>query len=164
MITYQRERAVDLWDEILPLLELHWREIATYPDIPLDPDVDRYNAMDEAGFLRCYTARAERQEDAGKDIRHIDLIGYAVFSVASNMHYRSSRIAVQDVLFIAPAHRNTKAGLGLIRFSECALSAEGVRVVYQHQKVAHPALGVILERRGYECVENIWAKRLDKGA
>ena len=162
-IRYQRERARELWPEILPLLELHWQEIATYADIPLDPDVERYNSMDDAGFLRCYTARGERVEDAGKEIRHIDLIGYSVISVAANLHYRSSKIAMQDVLFVHPDYRRTEAGIGLIRFTEASLCAEGVQVVYQHQKIAHPALGVVLKRQGYEEVERIWAKRLDKG-
>jgi hypothetical protein len=56
-IYFQRERSVDLWPEITPLLEQHWQEIAHYKDIPLDPDVERYNAMDEQGLLRCFTAR-----------------------------------------------------------------------------------------------------------
>ena len=152
LISYQRERARDLWADINPLLQVHWREIATYEDIPLDPDVDRYNAMDDAGAMRCYTARAEGA-----------LIGYAVFSLATNMHYRSSAIAVQDVLFVLPEHRKTRAGLGLIRYTERELKKEGVILILQHEKIANPELGVILERLGYEALETIRGKRLDKG-
>ena len=156
-IIYSREPAHTLWDEILPLLQLHYQEIATYQDIPLDPDVERYNAMEAAGALRCFTARI------GDGLRVPPLIGYSVVITAGNLHYRSSGIAMQDVLFVHPEHRRGPAGSGLLDYTETALRQEGLQVIYQHQKTAHPALGIILGRRGYDHVENIWAKRLDKG-
>lgn len=152
MITYQREAARALWPEIRPLLARHWEEIASFDDIPLDPDEERYNLMDEAGLMRCFTARADGV-----------LIGYGVFVVGSNMHYRSSKLAVQDVLFVLPEYRRSRAGLGLIRFTGKQLREEGVLGVYQHEKTSHPQLGAILSRLGYSVVENIWVKRLDKG-
>lgn len=151
-VTFQRERLAGLWDEITPLLKEHWREIATYPDIPLDPDVERYTAVEASGWLTVFTAR----EDG-------ELVGYAVFMVAGNMHYRSSRIGIADVVYIAPAHRRGGTGVALLRYADAQLAADGVQAVFHHQKVAHPALGKVLEHRGYEHVENIWAKRLDKG-
>ena len=149
MVSYQTERARDLWPEITPLLQQHWQEISTYLDIPLDPDVSRYNEADDADLLRCFTARLGGT-----------LIGYAVFFLA-NLHYRSTKIMIQDVLFILPEYRRGRAGIGLIKFSEDKLREEGVAAVYQHQKIEHPVLGVILKRMGYTMVENIWAKRLD---
>lgn len=165
MSMFARERAADLWPEIEPLLERHWREIATYADIPLAPDRERYNAMDAAGALRCYTARVREKDGlaAGSGATAARLVGYAIFSVAMNMHYRTSAIAVQDVLFVLPEYRG-RAGLGLIRHAERELRAEGVKLIYHHQKVATPALGCLLKALGYEHLENIWGKRLDKGA
>lgn len=150
MITYQRERIADLWNEVQPLLEQHWDEISAHKDIPLDPDVARYNAAEAAGWLRAYTAREAKT-----------LIGYAAFMVAPSLHYRASVQAVQDVVYVAPERRG-RVGIELLRFANLQLRAEGVQLVYQHQKVAHPALGVVLRRIGYQHVENIWAMRLDQ--
>jgi hypothetical protein len=47
----------------------------------------------------------------------------------------------------------------LIEHADAQLAAEGVQVVFQHVKTAHN-FGPLLERLGYEHVENVYAKRL----
>lgn len=150
-IYFQREMSQDLWPEIGPLLEQHYDEVAKFKDIPLEPDVDAYNAMEEAGKLRCFTAR-----DCGK------LIGYVVFICGSHLHYKSLRTAMQDVLFLSPEARKGTTALRFFDFFEKRLQAEGWHMTLQHQKPAHPALGVVCQRRGYEVMDIMWAKRLDK--
>lgn len=150
-IYFQREQSRHLWPEITPLLEKHYEEIAHHKDIPLDPDVERYNAMDDAGLLRCFTAR-----DCGR------LIGYAIFITAPHLHYKSTRIANQDVLFLAPEARNGTTAMRFFDFFEGRLRDEGWQLTFQHEKIAHPALGRLAEKRGYEAMDRIWAKRLDK--
>lgn len=151
MITYQRERACDLWGEILPLLQEHFAEISHYPDIPLDPEIDAYNEIEEKGALRCYTARLDGA-----------LIGYAVFFLRNNLHYRSSYQAVQDVLFVRKEHRQGRVGLGLIRHTERELKSEGVQVCYQHIKVHTPHTIELFKKLGYEPIDLIMGKRLDR--
>lgn len=146
-----RELFRDVFDEALPLLRAHWAEIASFLDIPLDVDVPRYLAMEESGNLRVFTVR-----EAGK------LVGYAVFVVARNAHYAGSLQAVQDVLYIERSARGALHGLRLLRHCDEALRTEGVQVVVQHVKNKHPTLGVIAQRCGYEPVETIYAKRLDR--
>lgn len=143
-----REPIQTLWTEIVPLLYAHWREIATWQDIELNPDLDSYEALEEAGMLRVYTARED-----GK------LVGYAAFFVRTNMHYSDSLQAQQDVLFLAPSHRKGTTGIRLIQRAEEELAKEGVQVVYHHVKVAHD-FGPVLERKGYKLVEKIYAKRI----
>jgi len=133
------------------LLLRHWREIAHYDDIPLDVDWAVYESAEATGKLCLYTARLDGE-----------LIGYAAFLVQRAPHYAGSIQAVQDVLFVAPEHRRGRVGIGLIRFSEEQLATQGVQLLYQHQKLAHPALGRILASLGYEPVEQNWAKRLDR--
>jgi GNAT superfamily N-acetyltransferase len=149
MISYQRESAATVVQEIVPLLYLHWQEIAHYKDIPLDPDTDAYLALDGAGALRVYTARADGQ-----------LIGYCIYFVRPNIHYRTSLQAVQDVLFLLPEHRKGRVGFGLIHFADEQLRAEGVQAAYQHVKKSHD-FGPLLERMGYEHVDTIYGRRLD---
>ncbi len=147
-ITFQTEKVSDLWDEVMPLLERNRQEIAHYQDIPLGPDIEAYAAVEKAGRLRCYTAR---------DVR--TLIGYLVFSVGPNLHYKSSLQATQDVLFLAPEYRKGGSGLGLIQHDERALTAEGVQVILQHVKLTNQ-VGKLLATMGYERIEEIYAKRL----
>ena len=84
-LVIQRERSHELWGEIVPLLQAHKDEVSFYPDIALDPDVEAYNCAEDHGMLRCYTAR-----------RRGALIGYEIFFIKHNMHYRHSVQAVQD--------------------------------------------------------------------
>lgn len=143
-----------LIDEMLPLLRAHWREIATYQDIPLKIDATGYVDAEDAGILRCFTARSTPQANYAPP-----LVGYAVYFVRPHMHYCESVQAVQDVLYLDPSMRGG-AGFRLIAWCDDQLRAEGVQVVHHHVKIAHD-FGKILERQGYECVERIYAKRLD---
>lgn len=151
-VTFQREACSTLWDEILPLLQRHWAEITHYPDIALDVDRATYEKVEAMGFLRCYTVR----------LADGTLIGYNAFMVKANLHYQQSKQAQEDVLYLHPDYRRSRIGVQLIAYADEQLRAEGVQVVYHHQKLAHPALGAVVRRMGYEAVETIWAKRLDR--
>lgn len=147
--TFQKETAGRCFQEAMPLLEEHWREIAHHQDIVLDPDFEIYAAAEAAGMLRVFTARTQEKK----------LIGYAVFFCRTNPHYRNSLQANQDVLFISKDHR----GMGgrFIVWCDEQLRAEGVQVVYHHVKAAHN-FGKLLERFGYTLVDLIYSRRLDK--
>lgn len=148
---FKRENAKDVWSEITPLLEQHWREIAHYQDIPLSPNRDAYVKMDEQGILRVYTARAPKLET---------LLGYCVFFVAPHPHYGATLYAAQDVLFIRKEWRG-KFGACFIAWCDEQLREQGVKVVTQHVKAAHD-FGRLLERLGYELQDKIYSRRLDR--
>ena len=133
------------------LLVEHYHEIAHYPDIEFDPDWETYAKLEEAGRLHIFTARV-----AG------ELVGYSVHIVAPNLHYKRSLQAVQDILFVHPAHRRGFVGYKLIRFADSELEAFGVQVSYHHSKATHPALGRLLERQGYELIDFLHGRRLDR--
>jgi len=154
-ILYQRELFDAFYLEALPLLERHRLEIAHFPDIPLDVDTDRYRNAEQAGVLRIYTARLNHGPSGP-----LTLIGYAVFLLQHNPHYQSSLQAVEDVLYVDPDQRRGRTGIELIRFSEAALKREGVQAVYHHVKLAHPTLGILLAKEGYESIETIYVKRI----
>ncbi len=136
--------------EIEPLLREHWAEVAHYKDIPLDPDWEAYDRMQRAGILRIFTAR----DCDGQ------LIGYTVYFVMPNPHYKTTLHANQDLIFIEPSHRKGGLGMAIIRFADENLAAEGVVVVTQHVKAAHN-FGPMLERMGYTLMDLIFARRLD---
>lgn len=142
---YQREEVADVLDEIKPLLEMHWREIAHYQDILLAPDYDFYLSNP---LIRVYTAR-----DEGK------LIGYGVFFIAPNRHYMGSVQAVQDILFVHPDYRRGRTGYRLLKFCEEQAKTEGAQVLYHHVKLAAD-FGPLLNFMGYEAIETIYGRRL----
>lgn len=148
MIKFAREQASDVVHEIKPLLEAHWREIAHFDDIPLEPDWQFYMA---AKTLRVFTAR-----DDGR------LVGYGIFFISPNRHYLSSIQAVQDILFISPEYRGRTVGPRLIAFCDEQLMLEGAQAVYHHVKPAKLDFGPLLLRMGYEFTDAVYAKRLDR--
>lgn len=150
-LTFQRERVTDLWDEVTPLLVKHKDEVCHYKDFVLNPDVESYAAIERAGGMRCYTARLNG-----------DLIGYCALFVKHNLHYRDSLQALQDVLFILPEHRGSRAGFKLIRFCEEQLRSEGIQVIMQHLKLATPKTVELFRKMGYEDIDVIMGKRLDR--
>lgn len=156
-VAFAREAvSADLLTEALPLLTQHWKEIATYADIPLVVDTPAYLAAGEAGVVRCFTVRVPEER-----VRRVGaLLGYALFFVRSHMHYTGSVQAVQDVLYLHPSVRGG-TGAEFIAWCDDQLRGEGVQVVHHHAKIAHPQLGIALERLGYEPVETIYSRRLD---
>ena len=140
-----------LQQDLGPVIAAHKDEIAHYQDIPLDPDWPVYYAAQETGALRPFTMRDETGA----------LQGYAVYFVRPNIHYRTSLQAVQDILYLAPEHRGRMIGYRFIRWCDDQLRAEGVQAVYQHCK-ANRDLGPLLTRQGYELVDRVYAKRLDR--
>jgi DNA-binding Lrp family transcriptional regulator len=148
-MTYQKEELTDaLLEEVMPLLRLHYEEIAHFKDIPLQPDAERYKNLQAAGVLRTFTVRTDTNL----------VIGYAVYFVHRNLHYSGSLQAVQDVLYIDP----TKRGFGMkfILWCDEQIKAEGVQVVYHHVKASHN-FGPMLEKIGYELIDLIYGKRLN---
>ena len=149
-LTFQRERPHELLVEARPLFEAHYLEVAHYQDIPLDINEDAYRQCEEAGLLRCFTARYNG-----------DLVGYCVFMVRPNLRYSTSIQAVQDILFVDKTKRGALIGKRLIDFCEQRLKAEGVQVVYQHAKITS-TVGRFFEAVGYTLIDGIYGKRLDQ--
>ena len=129
MEIFQREPAsLELFEEALPLLLLHYRSVAHFKDIEFSPDYETYLKMDELGMLRIYTAR-----DSDKN-----MLGYAVFFVRKNMHYKESLQAVQDILFIHPEARGF--GRRFIPYCEEELKKEVDRLKdfeFRYHSISH---------------------------
>jgi GNAT superfamily N-acetyltransferase len=160
-VTYQTECLSDaLWSELLPLLQAHYAEVAHHQDLALNPDRARYASIEAVGMLRIYTARScTADKSVGK------MVGYLAALVAPSLHYAPHVFANQDVLFVAPEQRGSRLGVNLIRYAHDCLRAEGVTLLMQHTKAKQGLnIGRMLQRLlGYELVDEIWCKRLDRG-
>lgn len=145
-IVFNKERFKDTFEEAIPLVRAHYDEIAHFKDIPLDPDVAMYKALEDAGVIHVFTVR-----------KNGNLIGYSLFFVRPNPHYKSSLQAVQDVIFIDKSHRGV--GGRFISWCDEQLKSIGAQVVYHHVKAAHN-FGRALERQGYVLIDLIYGKAL----
>lgn len=148
-ISFRRERTDTIRHEAVKLLQDHWNEIAKYKDIPVEPDWAKYYRIEELGNLRVFTVRSG-----------MDLVGYAVFFLSNNPHYASSFQATQDVLFLRKDQRGF-TGAKFIKWCDAQLKMVGVQAVYHHTK-KEQNFGPMLERMGYELVDLVYARRLDK--
>jgi GNAT superfamily N-acetyltransferase len=132
------------------LLIEHWQTLANNPnEILLNPDIERYQSLQDAGILHNIVAY---EED--------NMVGYVVLLIMPHLHYKDDKFAMVDVLFTSPSARNSKLGITLINRTEELCKAEKVSVLTYHTKPAHNTIDKILFRKGFSHFENIIGKLL----
>ena len=139
----------ELLEEAKPLLEKHWAEISFYKDIELNPDYELYLKLQAAGAIRSYSART----DDGK------MVGYAVYFLKKNPHYKQSLIAAEDIIFFDPEYRGR--GMLFIKWCDFQLKQLGVQIVTHHVKVFFDWSKALI-RDGYDFQDKVLSKRLDR--
>lgn len=150
-VEFAVEHFADVIGEIKPLLELHYEEIASFKEaIPLDPDYSRYQDLDAAGRLLIITARRDGV-----------LVGYSIFFMLNHLHYNSTLVALNDIVFLHPDERSGGAGVRLFKESERVVRERGARMVSWHIKPIND-FSALLERLGYVRHEIIMAKLLEE--
>lgn len=150
MVTFAREILFEVVEDAQPLLELHYEELARHKDrVKLAPMWEKYAQLEasDANALQIFTARTDRGE----------LVGYASFFVQPHLHFRDLFPAINDLVFVHPAHRNG-TGVALLRHCERELKAFAQDIVFRAQPGT--ALDRLLPRIGYEHEENVWRKAL----
>lgn len=144
---YKAEFIKDVLEELKPLLEDHWEEVAWYKDkIKLNPDYEKYIMMQEANSLLFVTAR-----DEGK------LVGYNVNFLQYHPHYSDHIFAVNDIIFLHPDYRHGKVAKEMLEGTEELLKHLGVSVVTLHMKPAHP-FQTLAEHCGFKQQEYVYSK------
>ncbi len=147
LVTFQEESFNDVIDDIKPLLENHWQEIALDKDkIALNPDYAQYENMYKAGVLKVFTARLDDE-----------LVGYFVVMLHKSPHYSDHILALNDIIYLKPEYRKTGVGKRLISFAEQILHQEGVSVLYINTKV-HQPFDLLMESLNYTLAERVYSK------
>jgi GNAT superfamily N-acetyltransferase len=154
-----REIIASEWiDRAWPLLEEHYAELATVPDIMLlKPDVERYQTLEAAGNLFAI----------GMFDTHVDadgvgaetLVGYSVNIVCTNLHYGDLLMCQNDLLFVRKSHRRGMTGMRLITATERAAKERGVKMMLWHAKPG-TTLDRMLPRLGYGIQDVIYSQVL----
>lgn len=149
VVTISREPPARAWDEIQPYVARHWAEVApaSQADIPVLPDYSAYAQFDEAGQVRCVTARVDGR-----------LVGYLVALVMEHPHHPGSIQADVMAVYVEP-HERGRAGALLLRQTDDMLRHEGVEVIRHRVKQTRDWSPVLL-RMGYEAEEITYSRRL----
>jgi GNAT superfamily N-acetyltransferase len=146
-IVYAEESLKSCLEEMKPILELHYQEVAMYKDkIPLDPDYSKYFMLEEEGVFHTVTVR-----DNGK------LIGYFLSLIAPSIHYSQTVYAVNDILYVHPDYRASGVGQKMFSFAEKKLKEKGADVISIHMKTALP-FDSLCEGMGYDYAERNYTK------
>lgn len=141
-------------EELPPLFHEHWLEVGLHrKQIPLDPDWKRYQDMDAGGQLHMITVRDEGI-----------LVGYYLAIVWTHLHYKTSKTAWSDLLFILPGYRATGRGMvntgyELLKYMETSLKSAGVQRTYLMTK-AHLPINILMKRLKYRLIERVFSKLL----
>jgi hypothetical protein len=146
------ERFRDIMHELPPLFLAHWKEVAIDREsIALEPDFDKYVALDAAGVLAVQTARRDGA-----------LAGYFFSLVVPHLHYRSCLAALTDIYFLDPAARTGFAYPRFFAFVARDLRSRGVKKHWTMTKChLNPKLGELWERMGYRRTETVYTKILE---
>lgn len=154
MSSFEKESLSQCMEEIKPVLRHeHWEEVGHYKDIPIDMEWEKYLNLESMGKLRCYTVRSALNEEFTESI----LQGYAFFLVDKHLHYKTTLVASQDILYIRKHYRGI--GKNFLKWCDDQLKKEGVVTVTHHAKPWFN-YGNLFEKLGYEKAETIWARRL----
>ena len=151
-LTAQQERFSAIARELPPLFERHWQELGTSRDtIPLDPDWDRYLALDVQGLLAVTTARVDGV-----------LVGYIFNIVGPHLHYRSTLHADIEMFWLDPAYRGSLFVLSWFRNNDVMLRELGIKRVHVAVKTGYRdgRVGSVFKRLGYGPVETVYGKAL----
>lgn len=152
-LTFQREVVTaDFMAEARPLMLANALETGSFPELTPEPDVAVYCAVEQAGMLRCYTARQQGV-----------LVAYASWFLREHPHYRGSIWAAHDVLFLAAEARQGLAGVRLLRFAEQAMAADGAQYITMHS-AGRRDITPVLERMGYVLTDQVFARRVRHGS
>ena len=122
MITAHVERLAQNLEELKPLFDPHWRELALNRDrVPLDPQYEVYLAREAQGQVLCVVLR-----ERGK------ILAYFVGFIAPGLHYRTCLTLQMDIFWLHPDYRDAESLVTVERDMLCeqlfdAVEAEGRR-------------------------------------
>lgn len=137
----------DILEQIKPLLEAHYQEVAFSKDrIRFNPDYDKYLKLDEMGMLHCVCA-----------FNGDSPVGYFFSFIQPNLHYQDHIYAANDVLYLDPSCRGRGVAESMFSFAEADLKKKGVSVITIHMKT-HVPFDKLCEKLGYTYIERIYAK------
>lgn len=147
MITIALEDFADCIEDVASLLTEHWREVAWYKDkMSLSPNWEKYQQLASSESMRIFVAR-----DAGK------IVGYSIYFVGHNLHYKNTIVADNDITYIAPEYRHGRTAVDLLNYVNDSLKEGGVSLVSVKMK-SDTTFHSLMEKLDYNMMEFNYTK------
>lgn len=149
MITVRPIKLADTIDAAMPMIMDHIAEIGIYEGIEVDPDREKYIALDDAGVVIAFGAFLG---DA--------LVGYCVSFILSTPHSRGLNVCLNDLCYLAPEFRKTsRAALDMVRATEQEAKRRGAKKILWNVRLGTKMMKII-PRLGYDLEEMVFSKEL----
>ena len=146
MLTAQPEPFAPFLEEVKPMLDLHYDELALNRDkVPLSPQYEEYLRRDALGMVVTITLRKDGQ-----------LVGYWSGFKAPALHYSTCLTLHMDIFFVHPDYRDGSAGIKLFKAMEKEAKRQGVQRLFVGSKV-HKDASRLFEALKYTKVETTYS-------
>lgn len=146
-ITYQEEKLEDILEEVKPLFQKHWEELALNKDTrPLDPDYASYIMLSGLQIVRVFTVRLDKK-----------IVGYSIWFINKHMHYQTWLYALSDVYWLDPDQRKTGVSYDFFFKIEDWLKSIGVKSILIQDKIEH-SHAKFFNQLGYKPIEQNYEK------
>lgn len=129
-------------DELLPLWQRHWQEIALDKEqLPLRPHFQTYYGLEVVNALRILAAR---------DARTRELVGYCFNLLGPHLHY-SLPHAHTEMFWLAPEYRRGWNGVHMMAANRRGLKQLGIKLHTINFKIGFEdgRVGKVFQRLGY---------------
>lgn len=148
MITYTTAKVSECFDEILTLLDAHYQELSVTKHYKLNPIFEIYQANEKHGKCRVILCKDDNV-----------IIGYIVFFIDSNLHYKDCLLASEDIYYLKPEYRKGRTGIKMFKYAEEYLKSLGVNMIKYSTKV-HSDNSKLFEYLGFEFTEKVFIKTI----
>lgn len=149
MITVMPESFEQMLPELMPLLPLHYAELALNQDkVPLSPQYNIYIDREREGQLLFMVMR-----EAG------EMIGYFIGFISPGLHYSTCLTCNMDIFYIHPDKRGHRYGKALFEAVEAENKRRGVQRWFVGSK-CHKDASWLFQQLGFDRVEVYYSKWL----
>lgn len=138
----------DNLDKVMGLLEQHYEELSVTKNFKLNPDYQIYLEAEKKGTCRAIACLNEGE-----------IIGYIVYFIGINLHYKDCLLATEDIYYLKPEYRRGLTGLRMFKFAEDYLKTLGVNMVRYSTKT-HMDNTRLFEFLGCSLIEKVFIKNL----
>ena len=147
-IQYMTAKVSECFDDVLKLLDEHYNELSVTKNYKLNPIYEIYKENEKTGKCRVILCK-------DNDV----IVGYIVFFIDANLHYKDCLLATEDIYYLKPEYRKGTTGIKMFKFAETYLKSLGVNMIRYSTKV-HMDNSRLFEFMDYSFIEKVFIKNL----
>jgi hypothetical protein len=145
-IEYKIANNKEVFNKMKEMFEDHHKELSVTKGFPLNPDYKVYEEANNRNSLKIALC-----------LKDDEIIGYIVYFVGINLHYKSCLLATEDIYYLKPEYRKGLIGVKMFVFAENYLKSIGVNMVRYSTKT-HLDNSKLFEFLGCNFVEKVYTK------